>query len=91
MKPKKIIYLTIGIFTLILGLHFSFIQYNPTEIFGTVHEFSYACLVQDPILMEVYSSAYEGGMCTHNETLSTIVFSMVGFGIFLIAKSIKRR
>lgn len=90
MKSKQIIYFAIGVFTLILGIYFSFIHYNPADTFGTVHEFSYGCIVQSQEFMETYDSAFERGMCTHNGILSLIVFSIIGSGIFLIIKSLKR-
>lgn len=48
MKSKKIIYLIIGLFTLILGAYFSSIQYNAVKPFTTVHGFTCGCITQIP-------------------------------------------
>jgi len=70
---RKILFLAFGITLIVVGGYLSGIHYNAAPTFGTVHEFSYGCLVQSPEFLETYDSANERGTCVENYVLSTIL------------------
>ena len=84
---SKLLFLIFGVILILISGYLSTIHYNAAPTFGTVHEFSYGCIIQSPEFMGTYDSAHERGTCIENYVLSLILISFVVGGIILVIKS----
>ena len=87
---KQLFSISGGIVLIVLGMFFSTISYNATEYYGTVHAFSYGCLVQPLDFQGIYDSTFDSDICIHNYSLAIVVSIITFVGSLAIVYPVKK-
>ncbi len=83
----KFFILGCGIFLLVLGAVFSFIEHAPIS---TVHAFTYGCVLKTPDFLVSHGKSYwTEEACYYHGSLSVIISCIVGAGAFLTFSGLK--